>query len=255
MNELQIFKSHEFGEIRTTIQNGEPWFVAADVCKALDIENNRKATNRLDDDEKNTVTLSDGNRGNPNTTIVNEAGLYSLVLGSRKPEAKAFKRWITHEVLPTIRRTGGYVNSAEAFIGHYLPYADESTRTMFRAQLKAIEELNAKIEADKPKVLFADAVSSSDTTILVGEMAKILKQNGVDIGQKRFFEWLRQNGYLIKRKGSEWNMPTQRSMELGLFEIKESTHLDGNGCNVTTKTPKITGKGQQYFIGEFLPAQ
>ena len=255
MNELQIFKSHEFGEIRTTIQNGEPWFVAADVCKALDIENNRKATNRLDDDEKNTVTLSDGNRGNPNTTIVNEAGLYSLVLGSRKPEAKAFKRWITHEVLPTIRRTGGYVNSAEAFIGHYLPHADESTRTMFRAQLKAIEELNAKIEADKPKVLFADAVSSSDTTILVGEMAKILKQNGVDIGQKRFFEWLRQNGYLIKRKGSEWNMPTQRSMELGLFEIKESTHLDGNGCNITTKTPKITGKGQQYFIGEFLPAQ
>ena len=255
MNELQIFKSHEFGEIRTTIQNGEPWFVAADVCKALVIKNNRDAINRLDNDEKNTVALTDGNRGNPNTTIVNEAGLYSLVLGSRKPEAKAFKRWITHEVLPTIRRTGGYVNSAEAFIGHYLPHADESTRTMFRAQLKAIEELNAKIEADKPKVLFADAVSSSDTTILVGEMAKILKQNGVNIGQKRFFEWLRQNGYLIKRKGSEWNMPTQRSMELGLFEIKESTHLDGNGCNVTTKTPKITGKGQQYFIGEFLPAQ
>ncbi len=253
MNELQIFKSHEFGEIRTTIQNGEPWFVAADVCKALDIENNRKATNRLDDDEKG-VTSSDTLGGKQKLTIVNEAGLYSLVLGSRKPEAKAFKRWITHEVLPTIRRTGGYVNSAEAFIEHYLPNADESTRTMFRAQLKAIEELNAKIEADKPKVLFADAVSSSDTTILVGEMAKILKQNGVDIGQKRFFEWLRQNGYLIKRKGSEWNMPTQRSMELGLFEIKESTHLDGNGCNITTKTPKITGKGQQYFISEFLPA-
>ena len=253
MTELQIFRNEQFGEIRTTVQNGEPWFVAADVCKALDIENNRKATNRLDDDEKSDVTLSDGSQMR-HMTAVNEAGLYSLVLGSRKPEAKAFKRWITHEVLPTIRRTGGYVNSAEAFIEHYLPHADESTRTMFRAQLKAIEELNAKIEADKPKVLFADAVSSSDTTILVGEMAKILKQNGVDIGQKRFFEWLRQNGYLIKRKGSEWNMPTQRSMELGLFEIKESTHLDGNGCNVTTKTPKITGKGQQYFIGEFLHA-
>ena len=252
MNELQIFKSHEFGEIRTTIQNGEPWFVAADVCKALDID--KRQTRRLDDDEKG-VRSTHTPGGNQDMTIVNEAGLYSLVLGSRKPEAKAFKRWITHEVLPTIRRTGGYVNSAEAFIGHYLPHADESTRTMFRAQLKAIEELNAKIEADKPKVLFADAVSSSDTTILVGEMAKILKQNGVDIGQKRFFEWLRQNGYLIKRKGSEWNMPTQRSMELGLFEIKESTHLDGNGCNITTKTPKITGKGQQYFIGEFLQAQ
>lgn len=254
MNELQIFKSNQFGEIRTTVQNGEPWFVAADVCKALDITQNRNAVARLDDDEKG-VRLTDTLGGKQKLTVVNEAGLYSLVLGSRKPEAKAFKRWITHEVLPTIRRTGGYVNSAEAFIGHYLPHADESTRTMFRAQLKAIEELNAKIEADKPKVLFADAVSSSDTTILVGEMAKILKQNGVDIGQKRFFEWLRQNGYLIKRKGSEWNMPTQRSMELGLFEIKESTHLDGNGCNITTKTPKITGKGQQYFIGEFLPAQ
>ena len=252
MNELQIFKSHEFGEIRTTIQNGEPWFVAADVCKALDID--KRQTRRLDDDEKG-VRSTHTPGGNQDMTIVNEAGLYSLVLGSRKPEAKAFKRWITHEVLPTIRRTGGYVNSAEAFIEHYLPNADESTRTMFRAQLKAIEELNAKIEADKPKVLFADAVSSSDTTILVGEMAKILKQNGVDIGQKRFFEWLRQNGYLIKRKGSEWNMPTQRSMELGLFEIKESTHIDGNGCNITTKTPKVTGKGQQYFIGEFLPAQ
>lgn len=254
MTELQIFKSNQFGEIRTTVQNGEPWFVAADVCKALEVKNNRDAINRLDSDEKNTVALTDGNRGNPNTTVVNEAGLYSLVLGSRKPEAKAFKRWITHEVLPTIRKTGGYVNNAEAFIEHYLPNADESTRAMFRSQLKAIEDLNARIEADKPKVLFADAVSSSDTTILVGEMAKILKQNGVDIGQKRFFEWLRQNGYLIKRKGSEWNMPTQRSMELGLFEIKESTHLDGNGCNITTKTPKVTGKGQQYFISEFLPA-
>lgn len=251
MNELQIFKSNQFGEIRTTVQNGEPWFVAADVCKALDID--KRQTRRLDDDEKG-VRSTHTPGGNQDMTIVNEAGLYSLVLGSRKPEAKAFKRWITHEVLPTIRKTGGYVNSAEAFIEHYLPNADESTRTMFRSQLKAIEDLNARIEADKPKVLFADAVSSSDTTILVGEMAKILKQNGVDIGQKRFFEWLRQNGYLIKRKGSEWNMPTQRSMELGLFEIKESTHLDGNGCNITTKTPKVTGKGQQYFISEFLPA-
>lgn len=135
MNELQIFKSNRFGEIRTTVQNGEPWFVAADVCKALDIENNRKATNRLDDDERSDVTLSDGSQQR-HMTAVNEAGLYSLVLGSRKPEAKAFKRWITHEVLPTIRKTGGYVNSAEAFIEHYLPNADESTRTMFRSQLK-----------------------------------------------------------------------------------------------------------------------
>lgn len=254
MNELQIFKSNQFGEIRTTVQNGEPWFVAADVCKALDITNHKDAIKRLDHDERSGVVLTDPHGRDQNTNCVNEAGLYSLVLGSRKPEAKAFKRWITHEVLPTIRKTGGYVNSAEAFIEHYLPNADESTRTMFRSQLKAIEDLNARIEADKPKVLFADAVSSSDTTILVGEMAKILKQNGVDIGQKRFFEWLRQNGYLIKRKGSEWNMPTQRSMELGLFEIKESTHLDGNGCNITTKTPKVTGKGQQYFISEFLPA-
>jgi anti-repressor protein len=119
---------------------------------------------------------------------------------------------------------------------------------------KKIHLLESKIESDKPKVLFADAVSSSKTSILIGELAKLLRQNGVEIGQNRLFDELRNKGYLIKRAGSDWNMPTQKSMELGLFEIKEHTHIDGNGCNITTRTPKCTGKGQQYFINKFLTA-
>lgn len=251
MNQLKIFTSNQFGEIRTTVQNGEPWFVAADVCKALELPDTHKAIGRLDDDEKDRNSIPTPG-GKQNVSVVNEAGLYSLVLGSRKPEAKAFKRWITHEVLPVIRKTGGYVNNADSFVDHYFPGADHATKDFIRTMLDNTEKLNKQIEEQKPKVLFADAVSSSDTSILVGEMAKLLKQNNIDMGQKRFFEWLRSNGYLIKRKGTDWNMPTQRSMEMGLFEIKESTHIDGNGCNITTKTPKVTGKGQQYFINKFL---
>lgn len=251
MNQLKIFTSNQFGEIRTTVLDGEPWFVAADVCKALELPDTHKAIGRLDDDEKGKNSIPTPG-GKQNVSVVNEAGLYSLVLGSRKPEAKAFKRWITHEVLPVIRKTGGYVNNADSFVDHYFPGADHTTKDFIRTMLDNTEKLNKQIEEQKPKVLFADAVSSSDTSILVGEMAKLLKQNNIDMGQKRFFEWLRSNGYLIKRKGTDWNMPTQRSMEMGLFEIKESTHIDGNGCNITTKTPKVTGKGQQYFINKFL---
>lgn len=253
MNELQTFTSKQFGEIRTIVQDNEPWFVAADVCKALDVSDTGKATSRLDSDELTRIKIVSGGQ-NREMLTVNEAGLYSLVLGSRKPEAKAFKRWITHDILPTIRKTGGYVNNTDTFVNHYFPGADDTTREFIRAMLDNTEKLNKQIEEQKPKVLFADAVSASDTSILVGEMAKLLKQNNVDMGQRRLFEWLRSNGYLIKRKGTDWNMPTQRSMELGLFEIKESTHIDGNGCNVTTKTPKVTGKGQQYFINKFLSA-
>ena len=194
MTELQIFKNEQFGEIRTTVQNGEPWFVAADVCKALDIENNRKATNRLDDDEKG-VTLSDTLGGKQKLTIVNEAGLYSLVLGSRKPEAKAFKRWITHEVLPSIRKTGGYIAGQEGL---------SDTELLEKAVLVAqrrIAERDKQIERMKPAQIFADAVCASEQSILVGDLAKLLRQNGIDIGQKRLFEWLRSRSYLIKRKG------------------------------------------------------
>lgn len=251
MNELQIFENKDFGKVRTVTLNGAPCFVAADICRALDIANSRDAVNRLDDDEKNTVVLTDGNRGNPNVTVVTESGLYSLVLGSRKPEAKQFKRWITHEVIPTIRKTGGYVNNDELFVRTYLPNADDTTKALFRSTLETIRTQNAKIEEYKPKAIFADAVSASKTSILVGELAKILQQNGVAIGQNRLFAWLRNNGYLCCY-GERYNMPTQRSMEMSLFEIKETTINNPDGSIRVSRTVKVTGKGQQYFINKFL---
>lgn len=187
-------------------------------------------------------------------TVVTESGLYSLVLGSRKPEAKAFKRWITHEVIPTIRKTGGYVNDDAAFVATYLPNVDEQTKALFQQTLATVRGLNAKIEQDKPKVLFADAVSTAHTSILIGELAKILKQNGVEIGQNRLFEFLRNKGYLISRKGTDYNMPTQKSMERGLFEIKETAISHSDGHTSVSKTPKVTGRGQQYFVSLFLGA-
>ena len=252
MNELQIFSNDQFGQIRTTVDGGDPLFVAADVCKALDIGNPAQAVSRLDEDEK-AVIISNDTAGRPNHFLsVTESGLYSLVLGSRKPEAKAFKRWITHEVIPTIRKTGGYVNDDAAFVSTYLPNADEQTKALFRQTLATVRGLNSKIEADKPKVLFADAVSTSDTVILIGELAKLIKQNGVDIGQNRLFQYLRDNGYLIKRMGADYNSPTQYSMERGWFKIKERTVQEPNGAVTIHKTTLVTGKGQQYFIHLFL---
>ena len=245
MNELQIFNNPDFGDIRVLEKDGEPWFVAADVCKALDLDNSRQAVARLDDDEKNTVILTDGIPGNPNKTIVNEPGLYTLVLGSRKPEAKAFKRWITHDVIPSIRKTGGYT-TAKA------PQGKELLALAVLEAQKTIEAQNAEIARMKPKEVFADSVTASHTSILIGELAKLIKQNGVDMGQKRLFSWMRENGYLIKRQGTDWNMPTQRSMDKQLFEIKENSIANPDGSIRVTKTPKVTGKGQQYFINLFL---
>lgn len=250
MNNIQIFSNNQFGDIRTAVKDGEPLFVATDVCRALEIGNPAQATVRLDEDEKGIIS-TDTLGGKQNLLFVTESGLYSLVLGSRKPEAKAFKRWVTHDIIPTIRKTGGYVSNDEMFINTYLPFADEQTKLLFKSTLETVKALNSKIEADKPKVLFADAVSASHTSILIGDLAKILKQNGVDMGAKRMFSWLRDNGYLIK-SGSSKNMPTQRAMEQGLFEIKEGSYIDSNGNNVTTKTSKVTGKGQQFFINKLL---
>lgn len=250
MSDLQIFKNPEFGKLRTIIKNGEPWFVAKDICAALEIANNRDALSRLDDDEKG-VASTDTPGGNQTVTIVSESGLYNLILGSRKPQAHAFKRWVTHEVIPSIRKTGGYVNNDEVFINTYLPFADEQTKAMFKATLETVRKLNAKIEADKPKVLFANAVETSKSSILIGDLAKLIRQNGYNIGQNRLFEWLRNNGYLIKF-GERRNMPTQRSMDLRLFEIKERTINNPDGSIRITKTVKVTGKGQEYFINKFL---
>lgn len=252
MNQLQAFNNTEFGQVRTMVINGSPWFVAKDVCECLDINNSRQALARLDSDEKNSVILNDGTPGNPEKGIVNEYGLYSLVLSSRKPSAKAFKRWITHEVIPAIRKHGAYMT------GETLEQALTSPDFLIRlaTELKTEQEARRlaeqKIEADKPKVLFADSVAASHGSILVGELAKLLNQNGIDIGQNRLFNWLRENGYLICRKGTDYNMPTQRSMELQLFSIKETaiTHSDGHVS--ISKTVKVTGKGQLYFVNKFL---
>lgn len=243
-------------QVRTlTDDNGAPWFVARDVCDVLGISNNRDAISQLDDDEKNTVAIADGIPGNPNKTIVNEPGLYSLVLRSRKPEAKAFKRWITHEVIPTIRRHGAYMT--EQTLQHALESPDFLIQlaTQLKQERAQKEQALAQVEAQKPKVLFADAVETSHTSILVGDLAKILKGNGIDIGANRLFQWLRDHEYLISRNGTDWNMPTQKSMNLKLFEIKETaiTHSDGHVS--VNKTPKVTGKGQTYFINKFLNEQ
>lgn len=252
MTDLQIFNNAQFGEIRTTIKDGAPLFVAADVCRALEIQNHKDAIKRLDDDEKSGVVLTDPHGRPQETNCVTESGLYSLVLGSRKPEAKAFKRWITHEVLPTIRQTGGYVSNEQQFVDTYLPFADANTKTLFGQTLAQLRAANEQLEAQRPKVLFADAVSAAHTSILVGELAKLLKQNGVEIGQHRLFQYLREHGYLIKRRGSDYNMPTQYAMERGWFEIKETAITHGDGHTSVNKTPKVTGKGQQYFINLFL---
>lgn len=246
MNDIQIFNS-DFGQVRTITRNGEPWFVAADVCSALEHSNVTMALDRIDSDDraKFSLGLSGGD-----TNVVNESGLYALVLGSRKPEAKAFKRWITHEVIPTIRKTGGYVANDELFVKTYLPNADEATAALFRSTLEAVRNLNAKIEADKPKVLFASAVETSHTSILVGELAKLIRQNGVEIGQNRLFQWMRENGFIMRSK----NLPTQYSMERKLMEVKERTIANPDGSVRITQTTLITGKGQTYFVNRLLGA-
>lgn len=242
MNGLQLFQNEEFGSIRAVEIDREPWLVGKDVAAALGYSNPRKALIDHVDGEDKGVTKCDTLGGTQEMTIINESGLYSLVLSSKLPGARKFKRWVTSEVLPTIRRTGGYQ------VPRDYPTA---LRALAEAEEKRMQ-LEAETEANRPKVLFADSVAASKTSILVGELAKLLKQNGVDMGQNRLFAWLRENGYLIRRHGTDYNMPTQRAMDLALFEIKETTvtHADGHTC--VNKTPKVTGKGQQYFVNVFL---
>lgn len=225
---------------------GEPWFVAKDVCDVLELSNVGQALARLDDDEKSSITLNDGTPGNPNRAIVSESGLYALVLASRKPEAHEFQRWVTHEVLPSIRKHGGYMAGQERMTPEQMALAS------MRWLQSKVDEQAKQLKAQEGKVLFANAVESAKTSILVGDLAKILKGNGVDIGRKRLFAWLREHGWLIKARGSSWNMPTQKSMDLGLFEIKETTVTHADGHTTINKTPKVTGKGQTYFTNLFL---
>jgi anti-repressor protein len=253
INELQVF-SYEGSEIRTVQLGGEPWWVLKDICDVLELSNPSVIADRLDEDEKAKVDPKQylGSRSNEPATVISESGLYNVILLSRKPEAKKFKRWITHEVLPTIRKHGAYVTSdkLEEMISD--PDAWIKVLTALKDERTAKERLQLEAAKNESKVVFADAVSVSRGTILIGELAKILKGNGIEIGQNRLFEKLRQDGYLIKRQGTDYNAPTQRAMELGLFKVKETAITHSDGHVTISKTTKVTGKGQQYFINLLL---
>lgn len=248
MNDLKIFSNEDFGEVRTVLVDNEPMFCLADVCKALEISNPSKVAQRLDEDERTKLEL--GRAGD--TNFVTESGLYAVILRSDKPNAKKFRKWVTSEVLPSIRKNGGYIAGQETLSDDEL-----MAKALLVAQNKIAErdsiiaEKNAQIEQMKPKQIFADAVETSKSSILVGDLAKLICQNGVQIGQKRLFEWMRQNGYLMKY-GASRNMPMQKYVEQGLFEIKENSIQSPNGNVRLTITPKVTGKGQVYFINKFL---
>jgi len=253
MNNLKIFDNKEFGQVRTLIINDKPYFVAVDIAKSLGYKNTNDAIARhCKKDGVAFHDLTDNLGRNQQAKFITEGNLYRLITNSELPTAEKFESWVFDEVLPSIRQTGGYVNNDDLFINTYLPNADEQTKLMFKSQLGVIRNLNSKIEQDKNKVLFADAVSTSHTDILIGDLAKILKQSGIDVGAKRLFQWLRDNKYLISRKGTDYNMPSQKSMELGLFRIKETSINHPDGHTSISKTPKVTGKGQQYFVSKFL---
>ena len=247
MNEIKIFDNPEFGKVRTMEINGEPYFVGREVAMILGYKNPLDALTKHVEEEDKGVANCDTLGGTQKMTVINESGLYSLILSSKLPKAKEFKRWVTSEVLPSIRKHGAYavdelLNDPEFAIKTFTALKEERERS---------KRLSEQIEADKPKVIFADSVSAAKSSILIGDLAKILKQNGVNIGQNRLFEWFRQNGFLIK-SGSSKNMPTQKAAEMGLFEVKVSTVNNPDGSIRETKTTKVTGKGQVYFVNKFL---
>lgn len=233
------FKGHQ---VRTlTFETGQTWWVLSDVAKVLGVQNVSDLAKRLDQDERSRFNLGRQGEG----WIVNESGLYKIVLRSDKPEAREFQRWVTHDVLPSIRMHGGYMLGQE----HMTP--EQMALASMRWLQSKVREQEEQLGRQRPKVIFADAVTASHTDILVGDLAKILKGNGVDTGATRLFAWMREHGYLMK-SGSAKNMPTQKSMELDLFRVKETTVVHSDGHTTINKTPKVTGKGQAYFISRFL---
>ncbi len=249
MNELKVFENSEFGAIRTLEQDGEPWFVGKDVATILGYQNGSRDINRhVDEEDRQNYQNGTFEMSNRGMTIINESGLYSLVLSSKVPAAKKFKRWVTSEVLPSLRKHGLY--AADELLDN--PDLMIQAMQALKAERAKNKELSDKVQKDAPKVLFADSVAASHTSILVYDLAKLLRQNGVNIGGKRLFGWLREHGYLVRRNGADYNMPTQKSMELGLFEVKETAISHSDGYTSVNKTPKVTGKGQVYFVNKFL---
>lgn len=244
MNNLQIFKNEKFGEMRTAEINETPYVCLSDVCKMLDIKNVSDCKSRLN--SKGVVITDTPTRGGTQqATFIDESNLYKVIFQSRKPEAEQFTEWVTKEVLPSIRKNGGYISGQETLSD------EELIQKALLVATKKIEEKDKLLEEQKPKVLFANSVETSETSILIGDLAKLIKQRGHDIGQNRLFQWLRDNNYLIK-SGERRNMPTQKSMDLELFEVKERTVNNPDGSIRITKTTKVTGKGQVYFVNKFL---
>ncbi|QWG42919.1 phage repressor protein/antirepressor Ant (plasmid) [Bacillus mycoides] len=252
MKQLQVFNNEEFGQVRTVVQGEDIWFVAKDVCDVLEIVNATRSLSRLDEDELHSMKVTDSLGRQQETNIINESGLYSLIMTSRKPQAKAFKKWVTSEVLPSIRKHGAYMTD------QVLEKAVTNPDFMIGLLTNLKEEQAKRIEAER-KVLqqqhlvtFAQAVQVSTNLISIKQLAILMKQKGIDAGQNRLFEWLRENGYLCKKRGSMYNTPTQYSMNLGLFESQEFIRTNSEGEFVTSFTPKLTGKGQFYFMNKFL---
>lgn len=252
MNNLQVF-NYNGNEVRTIQKDGEPWWVLKDVCEVLGLSSPHKVFDRLDEDEKGRNQIPTPG-GEQEMTVINESGLYNVILRSDKPEAKPFRKWVTSEVLPSIRKHGAYMTPQKIEEALLNPDTIIKLATNLKAEREKRMKLERQAEKDKPLVTFANSVSVAKASILVGELAKLLKQNGVDMGQNRLFTWMRENGYLISRRGTDYNMPTQRSMEMELFEIKLTTISHGDGHTSLNKTPKVTGKGQIYFINLFLKA-
>lgn len=251
--DLQLFSSERFGRLRATQIDCEVWFAATDVAKALGYRDANQITRALDDDEKSWSegTLSECTHSHLGIRLINESGLYRVLMRSQRPEAIPFQRWLAHEVVPEIRRNGGYIATSPEDSD-----ADIMARALLIAQ-KTIDRKNelialheATIEDMKPKALFADAVADSDGTCLIGELAKMMCQNGLEIGQNRLFKLLQRDGYLGK-SGSNRNVPTKRSMDMKLFRIKETAVTHSDGRVTINRTPKVTGKGQAYFIGRY----
>ena len=252
MEEIKTFNSPDLGSIRIVVMGTEPWFVGKDVAEILGYSNPSKALNdHIDNEDKlnNESLVSLGQRGG---WLINESGLYSLILSSKLPTAKKFKRWVTAEVLPTIRKDGGYLTPEKVEEVLSNPDTIIKLATDLKEERAKRQEAEALLQVAKPKVLFANAVTESDGTILIGDLAKFIKQNGRDMGQKRLFEQLRNDGFLIKQKCSSYNMPTQRAMDMGLFKVKESSIVQPDGVVRLTRTVKVTGKGQIYFINKYL---
>lgn len=252
MNTIQIFNSPQFGQIRVAqTVNGEPIFCLTDICSSLELSNNRKVKSQLDDDVTLSYPIVDNLGRSQEATFVTEAGMYTVILRSDSPKAKPMQKWVTSEVLPSIRKHGTY--ATDVTVERMIDDPDFAIKLLTNLKEEKQKRVEAEKlnEANKPKLLFAQAVETSQKSCLIGELAKVLKQNGIEIGQNRLFEWLRQNNYLCS-KGEAYNQPTQRSMELGLFELKKTTINKPDGSILVSTTVKVTGKGQIYFVNRFL---